>query len=195
MHSIVGGMNNYLGANNDGSLVNGNKNFIAADLGAVNVQGSNASVINKGMTIGGGGSYGGEIQTGIVHISGSGNFTNNTTYINLQIEGTDSYNIPTDSMWVLKILLSGMQYGLSGIDGTITGEYNLHIVNRGTTVIFINATTIDETLDNMTGYLVWDVVISGETFYPRVKLVGSATYPENDIKLSALTTFTQYHYE
>jgi hypothetical protein len=113
----------------------------------------------------------------------------------LQIEGTDSYNIPTDSMWVLKILLSGMQYGLSGIDGTITGEYNLHIVNRGTTVIFINATTIDETLDNMTGYLVWDVVITGETFYPRVKLVGSATYPENDIKLSALTTFTQYHYE
>lgn len=195
MHSIVGGMNNYLGANNDGSLVNGNKNFIAADLGAVNVQGSNASVINKGMTIGGGGSYSGEIQTGIVHISGSGNFTNNTTYINLQIEGTDSYNIPTDTMWVLKILLSGMQYGLSGIDGTITGEYNLHIVNRGTTVIFINATTIDETLDNMTGYLVWDVVITGETFYPRVKLVGSATYPENDIKLSALTTFTQYHYE
>ena len=195
MHSIVGGMNNYLGANNDGSLVNGNRNFIASDLGAVNVQGSNASVINKGMTIGGRGSYSGEIQTGIVHISGSGNFTNNTTYINLQIEGTDSYNIPTDSMWVLKILLSGMQYGLSGIDGTITGEYNLHIVNRGTTVIFINATTIDETLNNMNGYLVWDVVISGETFYPRVKLVGSTTYPENNIKLTALTTFTQYHYE
>lgn len=194
--SIVSGTKNYLGDNNDNSLIVGKNLVINNNVGeSLFVTGSNASVINKGMTIGGGGSYSGEIQTGIVHISGSGNFTNNTTYINLQIEGTDSYNIPTDSMWVLKILLSGMQYGLSGIDGTITGEYNLHIVNRGTTVIFINATTIDETLDNMTGYLVWDVVISGETFYPRVKLVGSATYPENDIKLSALTTFTQYHYE
>jgi hypothetical protein len=83
----------------------------------------------------------------------------------------------------------------TGADGTITGEYNLHIVNRSTTVLFINATTIDETFNNFTGYLVWDVVISGETFYPRVKLVGSATYPENNIKLTALTTFTQYHYE
>jgi hypothetical protein len=194
--SIVSGTKNYLGDNNDNSLIVGKNLVVNNNVGeSLFVTGSNASVINKGMTIGGGGSYGGEIQTGIVHISGSGNFTNNTTYINLQIEGTDSYNIPTDSMWVLKILLSGMQYGLSGIDGTITGEYNLHIVNRGTTVIFINATTIDETLDNMTGYLVWDVVITGETFYPRVKLVGSATYPENDIKLSALTTFTQYHYE
>ena len=194
--SIVSGTKNYLGYNNDNSLIVGKNLVINNNVGeSLFVTGSNASVINKGMTIGGGGSYSGEIQTGIVHISGSGNFTNNTTYINLQIEGTDSYNIPTDTMWVLKILLSGMQYGLSGIDGTITGEYNLHIVNRGTTVIFINATTIDETLDNMTGYLVWDVVISGETFYPRVKLVGSATYPENDIKLSALTTFTQYHYE
>ena len=195
MHSIVGGMNNFLGANNDGSIVNGNKNFIASDLGAVNVMGNNATVINKGITIGGGGSYNGEIQTGIVHAYGSGNFTNNTTYIDLKIEGTDSYNIPTDTNWILKILLSGMQYGLSGMDGIITGEYNIHVVNRGTTVLFINATTIDETLNNMNGYLVWDLVISGETFYPRVKLVGSTTYPENDIHLSSLTTFVQYHHE
>ena len=195
MHSIVGGMNNFLGANNDGSLVNGNRNFINADLGSVNVMGSNATVINKGLTIGGNGSYSGEIQTGIVHAWGSGNFTNNTTYIDLKIEGADNYNIPTNTNWILKILLSGMQYGLSGMDGIITGEYNIHVVNRNTTVLFINATTIDETFDNLTGYLVWDLVISGETFYPRVKLVGSASYPENDIKLSALTTFTQYHYE
>jgi len=193
MHSIVGGMNNYLGANNDGSLVNGNKNFIASDLGAVNVQGSNASVINKGLTIGGNGSYTGQVQSGIVHLFGNGDFTNNTTYIDLKIEGVDNYNIPTNTIWILKILLSGMQN--TGADGTITGEYNLHIINRSTTVLFINATTIDETFDNFTGYLVWDVVISGETFYPRIKLVGSATYPENNIKFTALTTFTQYHYE
>jgi hypothetical protein len=195
MHSIVGGMNNFLGANNDGSLVNGNRNFISADLGSVNVMGSNATVINKGLTIGGNGNYSGEIQTGIVHAWGNGNFTNNTTYIDLKIEGADNYNIPTNTNWILKILLSGMQYGLSGMDGIITGEYNIHVVNRNTTVLFINATTIDETFDNLTGYLVWDLVISGETFYPRVKLVGSSTYSENDIKLSALTTFTQYHYE
>lgn len=194
--SLVSGIKNYLGDNNDASLIVGKNIVVKNDLGTNIIGfGSSANIVNKGMTLGGGGSYSGEIQTGIVHISGSGNFTNNTTYINLQIESTDSYNIPTDSMWVLKILLSGMQYGISGIDGTITGEYNIHIVNRNTTIIFINATTIDETLDNMTGYLVWDIVISGETFYPRVKLVGSATYPENDIKLSALTTFTQYHYE
>jgi hypothetical protein len=193
MHSIVGGMNNFLGANNDGSLVNGNKNFISSDLGAVNVMGESASVINKGLTIGGGGSYTGQVQSGIVHLFGSGNFTNNTTYINLQIDGTTAYNIPTNTNWILKILLSGLQN--TGADGTITGEYNLHVVNRGGTVLFINATTIDETFDNMNGYLVFDLVISGETFYPRIKLVGSSTYPENTMQFSALTTYTQYHYE
>jgi hypothetical protein len=191
--SIVGGINNNLNDNNDNSLIVGENNYVAPDLGAVTVLGSNANVINKGMTIGGNGSYRGEIQSGIVHLYGIGNFTNNTTYIDLLIEGATSYNIPTNTIWVLKILLSGMQN--TGADGTITGEYNLHIINRSTTVLFINATTIDETFNNFTGYLVWDVVISGETFYPRVKLVGSSTYPENNVKLTALTTFTQYHYE
>ena len=191
--SIVGGTNNNLNDNNDNSLIVGENNYVAPDLGAVTVVGSNANVINKGMTIGGNGSYRGEIQSGIVHLYGIGNFTNNTTYIDLLIEGATSYNIPTNTIWVLKVLLSGMQN--TGADGTITGEYNLHIINRSTTVLFINATTIDETFNNFTGYLVWDVVISGETFYPRVKLVGSSTYPENNIKLTALTTFTQYHYE
>ena len=195
-NSIVTGTNNYLDSFNDNSLIAGTNLIVNANVGSSIIAfGNNANVINKGLTIGGTGNYNGEIQTGIVHAWGSGNFTNNTTYIDLKIEGADNYNIPTDTNWILKILLSGMQYGLSGMDGIITGEYNIHVVNRNTTVLFINATTIDETFDNLTGYLVWDLVISGETFYPRVKLVGSSTYPENDIKLSALTTFTQYHYE
>ena len=192
--SFMSGVKNYLGDNNDASLIVGKNIVVKNDLGTNIVGfGSSANIINKGMTIGGGGSYTGQVQSGIVHLFGNGDFTNNTTYIDLKIEGTDNYNIPTNTIWVLKILLSGMQN--TGADGTITGEYNLHIVNRSTTVLFINATTIDETFDNLTGYLVWDVVVSGETFYPRVKLVGSATYPENNIKFSALTTFTQYHYE
>ena len=192
--SFISGIKNYLGDNNDVSLVVGKNLIVANNLGGdIVALGSNANIINKGMTIGGAGSYNGQTQSGIVHLFGSGNFTNNTTYIDLKIEGVDNYNIPTNTIWVLKILLSGMQN--TGADGTITGEYNLHIINRSTTVLFINATTIDETFNNFTGYLVWDVVISGETFYPRVKLVGSSTYPENNIKLTALTTFTQYHYE
>ena len=192
--SLISGIKNYLGDNNDVSLVVGRNLIVANNLGGnIVALGSAANVINKGMTIGGGGSYTGQVQSGIVHLFGTGDFTDNTTYIDLKIENVDSYNIPTNTIWILKILLSGMQN--TGADGTITGEYNLHIVNRSTTVLFINATTIDETFNNFTGYLVWDVVISGETFYPRVKLVGSATYPENNIKLTALTTFTQYHYE
>ena len=192
--SLISGIKNYLGDNNDVSLVVGRNLIVANNLGGnIVALGSAGNVINKGMTIGGGGSYTGQVQSGIVHLFGTGDFTNNTTYIDLKIENLESYNIPTNTIWILKILLSGMQN--TGADGTITGEYNLHIVNRSTTVLFINATTIDETFDNFTGYLVWDVVISGETFYPRVKLVGSATYPENNIKLTALTTFTQYHYE
>jgi hypothetical protein len=192
--SFISGVKNYLGDNNDVSLVVGKNLIVANNLGGdIVALGSNANIINKGMTIGGAGSYNGQTQSGVVHLFGSGNFTNNTTYIDLKIEGVDNYNIPTNTIWVLKILLSGMQN--TGADGTITGEYNLHIINRSTTVLFINATTIDETFNNFTGYLVWDVVISGETFYPRVKLVGSSTYPENNIKLTALTTFTQYHYE
>lgn len=192
--SFISGVKNYLGDNNDVSLVVGKNLIVANNLGGDIVAfGSNANIINKGMTIGGAGSYNGQVQSGVVHLFGSGDFTDNTTYIDLKIEGVDNYNIPTNTIWVLKILLSGMQN--TGADGTITGEYNLHIINRSTTVLFINATTIDETFNNFTGYLVWDVVISGETFYPRVKLVGSSTYPENNIKLTALTTFTQYHYE
>lgn len=192
--SFVSGVKNYLGDNNDASLIVGKNIVVKNDLGTNLVGlGSSANIINKGMTIGGGGSYTGQVQSGIVHLFGNGDFTNNTTYIDLKIEGNDNYNIPTNTIWVLKILLSGMQN--TGADGTITGEYNLHIVNRSTTVLFINATTIDETFNSLTGYLVWDVVVSGETFYPRVKLVGSSTYPENNIKFSALTTFTQYHYE
>jgi len=193
-NSFVSGTNNYLDSFNDNSLVVGKNLIVQSNLGSPIVAlGSNANVINKGMTIGGAGSYNGQVQSGIVHLFGNGDFTNNTTYIDLKIEGVDNYNIPTNTIWVLKILLSGMQN--TGADGTITGEYNLHIINRSTTVLFINATTIDETFNNFTGYLVWDVVISGETFYPRIKLVGSSTYPENNIKLTALTTFTQYHYE
>jgi len=193
-NSFVSGTNNFLDSFNDNSLVVGKNLIVQSNLGSPIVAfGSNANVINKGMTIGGAGSYNGQVQSGVVHLFGSGNFTNNTTYIDLKIEGVDNYNIPTNTIWVLKVLLSGMQN--TGADGTITGEYNLHIINRSTTVLFINATTIDETFNNFTGYLVWDVVISGETFYPRVKLVGSSTYPENNIKLTALTTFTQYHYE
>jgi len=193
-NSFVSGTNNFLDSFNDNSLVVGKNLIVQSNLGSPIVAlGSNANVINKGMTIGGAGSYNGQVQSGIVHLFGSGDFTDNTTYIDLKIEGVDNYNIPTNTIWVLKVLLSGMQN--TGADGTITGEYNLHIINRSTTVLFINATTIDETFNNFTGYLVWDVVISGETFYPRVKLVGSSTYPENNIKLTALTTFTQYHYE
>ena len=192
--SLISGIKNYLGDNNDVSLVVGKNLIVSNNLGGnVVALGSAANVINKGLTLGGGGSYTGQVQSGIVHLFGNGDFTNNTTYIDLKIEGVDSYNIPTNTIWILKILLSGMQN--TGADGTITGEYNLHIVNRSTTLLFINATTIDETLNSLTGYLEWDVVISGETFYPRVKLVGSATYPENNIKFTALTTFTQYHYE
>ena len=193
-NSFVSGTNNFLDSFNDNSLVVGKNLIVQSNLGSPIVAlGSNANVINKGMTIGGAGSYNGQVQSGIVHLFGNGDFTDNTTYIDLKIEGIDNYNIPTNTIWVLKILLSGMQN--TGADGTITGEYNLHIINRSTTVLFINATTIDETFNNFTGYLVWDIVISGETFYPRVKLVGSSTYPENNIKLTALTTFTQYHYE
>lgn len=192
--AFISGIKNYLGDNDDASLIVGKNIVVKNNLGTNIIGlGSNADVINKGMTLGGGGSYNGQVQSGIVHIFGNGNFTNNTTYIDLKIEGVDNYNIPTNTIWVLKILLSGLQN--TGADGTITGEYNLHVINRGTTVLFINATTIDETFDNLTGYLEWDVVVSGETFYPRVKLVGSSTYPENNIKFSALTTFTQYHYE
>ena len=152
-------------------------------------------MLNKDITIGGNGGYRGEVQSGIIHLIGKGDFTNNTTYINLQIGGVDSYVMPDDTMWIVKILLSGMQHDGTSMDGTISGEYNLHMINNAGIITFVNVTTIDETFNNMNGRLDWDVVISGTTFYPRVKLVGSATYPENNIKFSALTTFTQYHYE
>jgi len=193
-HSIVGGSNNVLNNGNENSLIVGDNNYVASDLGSVTVVGSDANVLNKDITIGGNGGYRGEVQSGIIHLIGKGDFTNNTTYINLQIGGVDSYLMPDDTMWIVKILLSGMQHDGTSMDGTISGEYNLHMINNAGTITFVNVTTIDETFNNMNGRLDWDVVISGTTFYPRIKLVGSTTYPEDDMKFTALTTYVQYNY-
>lgn len=193
-NSIVTGSNNYLGEFNNNSFVAGTNLVVMPNVGgSITIIGDQAIALNKGITIGGNGTYRGEVQSGIIHLWGKGDFTNNTTFIDLKIGGNNPYNMPSDTMWILKILLSGLQD--TGADGTISGEYNLHMVNRGGTISFINATTIDETMDNMNGYLVFDVVIVGETFYPKIKLVTSSTYPENNMKFSALTTYVQYHYE
>jgi hypothetical protein len=193
-NSIVTGSSNYLGEFNDNSFVAGTNLVVMPNVGgSITMIGDKGRAINKGITIGGNGSYIGEVQSGIIHLWGKGDFTNNTTFIDLKIGGNNPYNMPSDTMWILKILLSGLQD--TGADGTISGEYNLHMVNRGGTISFINATTIDETMDNMNGYLVFDVVINAETFYPKIKLVNSSTYPENNMKFSALTTYVQYHYE
>lgn len=194
-NSIVTGSTNYLGEFNDNSFVAGTNLVVVANVGgSITIIGDQAKAINKGITIGGNGTYISEVQSGIIHLWGKGDFTNNTTYIDLQIGGVDSYVMPDDTMWIVKILLSGMQHDGTSMDGIITGEYNIHIVNRAGTLQFMNATTIDENIDNMNGYLVWDVVISGTTFYPRIKLVGSTTYPEDDMKFTALTTYVQYNY-
>jgi hypothetical protein len=186
--------NNFVGVGNDNSIVLGSGNRLDSGLDSVFVMGYNANVLNAGATIGSAGAYTGEMQNGLIPVWGKGDFTNNTTAISLAAYGSTYMKMPDDSVWLVKLRLMVGQVG-AVIDASVSGEYNLHIVQSGGVLSLKNVTTIDETAIDIDGRFILDLDIIGSTFAILVTLEDATSYPYNSINISGQLTYTQYHYE
>jgi hypothetical protein len=186
--------NNFVGSGNDNSIVIGSGNRLDSGLDSVFVIGYNSNVLNGGATIGSGGAYVGEMQNGLIPVWGKGDFTNDTTSITLAAYGSTYINMPDNSVWLVKLRLMVGQVG-AVIDASVSGEYNLHIVQSGGVLSLKNVTTIDETPIDIDGNFVIDLDVVGSTFAILVLLDNATSYPYNSINISGQLTYTQYHYE
>jgi len=191
--TIVTARNSFVGASNNGSIINGFNNYVDNNLSAVNVMGIAANAINSGITIGSGGEYRGEMQNGLIPMWGKGDFTTSATTIRLLAYGTNFINMPDDSVWLVKLRVMVGQVGAL-IDASVSGEYNLHIVQSAGTITLKNVTTIDETAVDIDGNFVIDLDVSGSTFAITFVLDNGASYPYNNINISAQLNYTQYTY-
>ena len=186
--------NNFVGLGNDNSIVIGSGNRLDSGLDSVLVMGYNSSVINRGATIGSGGTYQGEMQNGLIPMWGKGDFTNSTTTISLLAYGTTYINMPDDSVWLGKLRVMVGQVGAL-IDASVSGEYNLHIAQSAGTISLKNVTTIDETTIDIDGNFVIDLDVVGSTFAITILLDNATSYPYDNINISAQFNYTQYTYE
>jgi hypothetical protein len=142
--TMVATDNNFVGLGNDNSIVLGSGNRLTNGLDSVLVTGYNANVLNGGATLGSGGTYTGEMQSGVLNLWGKGNFTNSSTAISLLFNGSTMITMPDNCIWLVKLRLIVGQTGAL-IDASVSGEYNLHIAQSGGTISLKNVTTIDET--------------------------------------------------
>ncbi len=184
--------NSFIGTSNNGSIINGTNHYVSDNLGSVNVLGSSSTVINSGVTIGSGGTYRGEYQSGIIQLSGSGDFTNDTTPITLTNSG-NYITMPDDSVWYAKLMLTVGQINL-GIDGNGVVEFNLHLATSAGVLSIKDAIIVSENLETFSGNFEFDIDISGLTFAPRL-LLKNDTYPQDNIFVGGQLIYNQYHYE
>jgi hypothetical protein len=190
--SIVISDTSYLGSNNNGSFVSGDRNYVEDGLGSVTVVGDAAKTINREVTIGSGGTYAGEYQTGFIQLTGSGDFTNSTTPITLTNSG-NYITMPDDCVWYAKLMLTVAQIS-AGIDGNGVVEFNLHLATSAGVLSVKDAIIVSENLETFSGNFQFDVDISGLTFAPRL-LLKNDTYPQDNIFVGGQIIYNQYHYE
>jgi hypothetical protein len=190
--TFVNGNNIFVGGSNSGSIVSGSSNIVISGLGSVMVLGASARAINGGVTIGSGGDYIGEYQSGIIQLTGRGDFTNDTTPITLTNSGT-YITMPDDCVWYAKLMLTVGQINL-GIDGNGVVEFNLHLATSAGVLSVKDAIIVSENLETFSGNFQFDVDISGLTFAPRL-LLKNDTYPQDNIFVGGQLIYNQYHYE
>jgi len=190
---FVNGLNNAVNSGNDGSIVSGVGNIVNAGLGSVTVLGSTSRAINQGVTIGSGGSYAGEYQSGIIQVRGAGDWTNNTTPITLTNERGGYITVPDDSVWYAKLMLTIGQIS-AGIDGNGVVEFNIQLGASAGVLSVKDAIIVSENLETISGNFELGVDIVGLTFAPQL-LLKNSTYPENNIFIGGQIIYNQYHYE
>jgi len=191
--SIVISDTSYLGSDNNGSFVGGDRNYVNDGIGAVTVLGTSAKSINEGVTIGSGGSYAGEYRSGIIQVKGAGDWTNNTTPITLTTERGNYITIPDDSVWYMKLMLTIGQIN-AGIDGNGVVEFNIQMTASAGVLSVKDAIIVSENLETISGNFELSVDIVGLTFAPQL-LLKNATYPQDNIFVGGQIIYNQYHYE
>ncbi len=174
------------------SVIYGENNVVTRSVSNSLVGGTYAKAINRGVTIGSGGTYAGQYQSGIIQLSGSGDFTNDTTPITLTNSG-NYITMPDDSVWYAKLMLSVGQINL-GIDGNGVVEFNLHLATSAGVLSIKDAIIVSENLETFSGNFQFDIDISGLTFAPRL-LLKNDTYPQDNIFVGGQLIYNQYHYE
>lgn len=173
------------------SVIYGENNVVTRSVSNSLVGGTYAKAINRGVTIGSGGTYAGQYQSGIIQLTGSGDFTNDTTPITLTSYG-NYITMPDQSMWLMKVMCSIAQVGAT-IDITGSAEFNIHITRSGG-ISIKDSIVVTESIANTNGNFEIDFDIVSGTFAPQIYLVNSS-YPENNFFISAQIIYTQYHYE
>ena len=191
--SIVISDTSYLGASNNGSFVSGDRNYVEDGLGSVTVLGTAAKAINNGITLGSGGTYAGEYQSGIIQLNGFGDWTNNTTPITMTTDRGLYITMPDDCVWYAKLMLTVGQIN-AGIDGNGVVEFNLHLASSAGVLSVKDAIIVSENLETFSGNFEFDVDIIGLTFAPQL-LLKNDTYPQDNIFVGGQIIYNQYHYE
>jgi hypothetical protein len=174
------------------TIVYGERNTVERQVSNSLVGGTDAKAINSGVTIGSGGTYAGEYQSGIIQLKGEGDFTNDTTPITLTNFG-NYITMPDDCVWYAKLMLTVAQINL-GIDGNGVVEFNLHLATSAGVLSVKDAIIVSENLETFSGNFEFDIDISGLTFAPRL-LLKNDTYPQDNIFVGGQLIYNQYHYE
>jgi len=191
--SIVISDTSYLGASNNGSFVSGDRNYVEDGLGSVTVVGTAAKAINNGITLGSGGTYAGEYQSGIIQVRGFGDWTNNTTPITMTTDRGLYITMPDDCVWYMKLMLTVGQIS-AGIDGNGVIEFNIQMTSSAGVLSVKDAIIVSENLETISGNFELGVDISGLTFAPQL-LLKNSTYPQDNIFVGGQIIYNQYHYE
>ena len=191
--TLIATPNNTIDRNVLDTIVYGQNNVVTFGVKDSLVGGTYGKAINSGVTIGSGGSYAGEYQSGIIQVRGAGDWTNNTTPITLTNERGGYITVPDDSVWYAKLMLTIGQIS-AGIDGNGVVEFNIQLGASAGVLSVKDAIIVSENLETISGNFELGVDIVGLTFAPQL-LLKNSTYPENNIFIGGQIIYNQYHYE
>jgi len=191
--TLISTPNNIIDSNVLNTIVYGERNVVTFGVSNSLVGGTDAKAINNGVTIGSGGTYAGEYQSGIIQVRGSGDWTNNTTPITLTNERGNYITVPDDSVWYVKLMLTIGQINL-GIDGNGVVEFNIQMTASAGVLSVKDAIIVSENLETISGNFEVGVDIVGLTFAPQL-LLKNSTYPQDNIFVGGQIIYNQYHYE
>jgi len=191
--TLISTPNNTIDSNVLNTIVYGERNVVTFGVSNSLIGGTDAKAINNGVTIGSGGGYSGEYQSGIIQVRGFGDWTNNTTPITLTNERGNYITVPDDSVWYVKLMLTIGQINL-GIDGNGVVEFNIQMTASAGVLSVKDAIIVSENLETISGNFELGVDIVGLTFAPQL-LLKNSTYPQDNIFVGGQIIYNQYHYE
>jgi hypothetical protein len=198
--SVIAGMGVKMVSGNSGSLIVGDGNAITSPVGAgAAVFGKNAIVNHPGIHLGGNWFAGdreaaqGRAQFGVIMLAGQGDFVNNSTEIELNVEGITGKNIDLldNSMWMAQINLVMQQMSGTSVIGAQYAMFTVRLSKDGGTS---KASTPHKIYSdgNIGGSpdLAIDVSTVGGEHIISVSVTGGS-HPYNDVHMSAALIYTQ----